>query len=219
MKVLVVEDEQFLHEALVNGLTRRGFAVDAAKSGKVALAKLAVNDYDLVLLDINLPDANGFDIAKQLRAQGIKTPLIAVTARDQLTDKISGFEIGFDDYLTKPFDFPELYARVMALIRRSKPNQSTIFAIGKVMLDPQNHKTQVAGADIQLTRYEFNILEYLMHNQGKVISYSELVEHVWLEVDSVKDPPLRSHIKNIRKKLGAYDIIKTIPGIGYTIKQ
>ena len=217
MKILIVEDNIELNTALCKGLQNKGFTIDTALDGKSGLNKSQINEYDLIILDLNLPYINGIKLAKKIRDSNSKIPLLALTARDKLTDKLVGFDSGFDDYLTKPFAFPELVARVQNLIRRSKPQKSMVLKIGKLKINPKTRKTYIGKKEIKLTKIEFNILEYLIRNKGIVIKNEELIEHIWNEESDLLDPPIRSHIKNLRKKINDkdFDIIKTIPGIGY----
>ena len=219
MKILIIEDNKDLLNALVKGFTNKGFRVDSAEEGKDGYNKLYVNEYDVAIIDLNLPFKSGFEIVKEAREANIDIPFLALTARDQLEDKLIGFKTGFDDYITKPFEFPELIARVEALIRRSKPNSEVILSIGDLRVDPQKRIVLYLDEEIELTKIEFNILEYLLRKKGIVVSNSELIEHIWSEESDLLDPPIRSHIKNLRKKIHDvnFDILKTLPGIGYKI--
>jgi DNA-binding response OmpR family regulator len=220
MKLLIVEDTKELCDALVLLLEKSGYTVDHSYDGKEGLEMARVNEYDLIILDINLPHYSGFDIAKDLRVDyKKKTPIIALTARYSIDDKLNGFGIGFDDYITKPFETEELLARVEALLRRSKPEKDIILKVGDIKLLSKERKVYKNKKEINLTKIEFNILEYLLRNRGIVVKNSELVEMIWGEDSDLLDPPVRAHIKNLRKKIGddKFEIIKTIPGVGYKI--
>ncbi|MCA9382059.1 response regulator transcription factor [Candidatus Dojkabacteria bacterium] len=221
MKILVVEDTVELCDSMTSVLIDTGYTVDKAYDGKEGLSMASVNIYDLVVLDINLPSYSGFQIAKELKEceETHSVPVIAVTARYELDDKLKGFEIGFDDYITKPFEMKEFVARVDAVIRRSKPNKSVILETDDIQLDPQRRVVTRGKKEVELTKIEFNILEYLLRNKSLIVTNEQLIESVWGEDSDLLDPPIRSHIKNLRKKIGDDDftIIKTIPGIGYKI--
>ncbi len=219
MKILIVEDEKDLNKAICKGLKNKGFTVDSSYDGKQGLKKALINEYDVIIFDLNLPKLDGINAVKNLRNKDLKTPIIALTARDKLKDKIKGFENGFDDYLTKPFDFPELIIRINALIRRTKPNKEIILKINDLKLNPKTRKVTKKNKSIKLTKKEFNLFEYLLRNKGKVVTNEEIIEHIWGESADLLNPPIRSHIKNIRKKINDEDfnLIKTIPGVGYKI--
>lgn len=221
MKVLIVEDTTELCDSMASVLTDSSYTVDKAYDGKEGLTMATVNIYDLVVLDINLPEYSGFDIAKELKEseETKHIPVIAVTARYELDDKLKGFEIGFDDYITKPFEMKEFVARVDAVIRRSKPNKSMVLEVDDIQLDPQKRIVTRKGKEIELTKIEFNILEFLLRNKSLIVTNEQMIESIWGEDSDLLDPPVRSHIKNLRKKIGDDDftIIKTIPGIGYKI--
>lgn len=219
MKILVVEDNLDLNKAVVKGLTDAGFTVDSAVTGTEAWQSISINEYDLVVLDINLPGASGLEVLEKVRKDDELSdlPILALTARDSLDDKLTGLNNGFDDYLTKPFEFLELVARIRALLRRSKPNSDITLSYQNIVLDPTSRVCQVSGKDITLTKLEFNLLEYLLRHQGLVVQTTELIEHLWGEEADLLNPPVRTHIKNLRRKLGDDDLslIQTIPGVGY----
>ena len=219
MKILIIEDNKDINSALVKGFKTRGFSVDCSFDGIDGWDKLRVNDYDIAIIDLNLPQKDGISIANEARENNILIPLLALTARDQLKDKLTGFKSGFDDYLTKPFEFAELTARVEALIRRSKPNNEIVLTIRNICLDPNKREVTLDKNKLELTKIEFNILEYLLRKKGVVVTNSELIEHVWSEEPDLVDPPIRSHIKNLRKKINDsnLDLIITLPGVGYKV--
>jgi two-component system response regulator ArlR len=219
MKILIVEDSKQLCQGIEAGFIQEGFKVETALDGKLGYQKAMVNSYDTIILDLNLPYKDGLEIASQVRQEDTDTPIIALTARDKLTDKIKGFDTGFDDYLTKPFDIKELIARVRALIRRAKPNSHTILKSKGIKMDPKKRKVWLDEKEIKLTKTEFNILELLMRNQNIPVEKNEIIEKVWGDNPDIIQPPVRAHIKKIRKKLNDenFELIKTIPGVGYKI--
>jgi DNA-binding response OmpR family regulator len=219
MKLLIVEDQTELNNAIKKGFESQGFVVDQAFDGQEGYEKAFVNGYDCLILDLNLPKKDGIDLGRDIRGENSKVPIIALTARDGLTDKIKGFDSGFDDYLTKPFEFSELVVRVQALIRRSKPVRQTILSVQDIKLNPTTRVVKKGPKNIELTKIEFNILEYLLRKKGIVVTNEELIEHIWGEDADLLSPPIRSHIKNLRKKIKDenFSLIKTLPGVGYKI--
>jgi DNA-binding response OmpR family regulator len=221
MKILIVEDSKELCRAIEEGFKQEAFTVEVAYDGQKGLEKAIVNKYDIMILDLNLPYKSGLEIAKQVREEDITTPIIALTARDRLRDKLKGFDIGFDDYLTKPFDMKELFARVRALIRRSKPNKDIILKAQNVEMNPKKRTVLIDSKQVQLTKTEFNILEMLLRNKGVAVKKTDMIEKVWGSNPDVLQPPVRSHIKSIRQKLkdDNFELIQTVPGVGYIIEE
>lgn len=220
MRILVVEDEKDLADALARGLHRQGYAVDIAYDGEEALNQFEVNDYDLILLDLNLPKVDGVEVCRQVRASGSPVGILMLTARSGLDDRVLGLDEGADDYLVKPFHFPELLARVRAVLRREGESRHIILRIGDLVIDPNSLKGYYRGTEIAFTVKEFAILEYLMRNAGRIVSQEELLEHVWNEDANLFTHSIKVHIKNIRKKLsaaGADGVISTVKGKGYII--
>ena len=222
MRILVVEDEKDLAQALVNGLTRFGYSVDTAADGEVALNMAEINSYDLILLDLSLPKVDGIEVCRRLRALGIATGIVMLTARSGVDDRIVGLDSGADDYLVKPFHFSELLARIRAVLRRDKEPREVMLRSGKLTLDPNTLKAHVADKEVFLTNKEFGILQYLMHNSARVVSSEELLEHVWNDEANLFTQSIKVHLNNIRRKLTlAGDDsgrIKTIKGRGYLIE-
>ncbi len=221
MRILVVEDEKVMANALVTGLSRQGYSTDVAYDGEEALNLAEINKYDLVLLDLNLPKIDGIEVCRRLRASGDSTGILMLTARSGLDDRVLGLDIGADDYLLKPFHFPELLARVRAILRRDGENRDVILRSDDLVLDPNSVKLFLNGTEIPLTSKEFGILEYLMRNVGRVVSQEELLEHVWNEDANLFTQTIKVHINNIRKKLanvGGTGRISTIKGRGYIIE-
>jgi len=223
MRILVVEDEVDLADAMARGLAREGYAVDIANDGATAREKLDINPYDLVTLDLNLPDDDGLDIARDLRAHpnGAGPRILMVTARDGVPDRIAGLDDGADDYLVKPFDFQEMLARVRALLRRDSPVQGAAMTIGDIHLDAAKRVASFAEEPLDLTTKEFALLRYLMLHAGDVVSAEELLDHVWDEHADPFTNTVRVTVSNLRKKLrdvGGEDTIETVIGAGYRLR-
>ena len=216
MKILVVEDEVRLLRNLAKALREEGYAVDTSTDGEEGLYKAENNDYDAIVLDIMLPRLDGGQVLERLRKTK-KTPVLFLTARDTLADRVRGLDGGADDYLVKPFDLSELFARLRAIIRRSVNRPSPTLTIGSVVIDTRARMVAVEGQIVTLTAKEYMILEYLAQNQGKVISRTELYEHVFDERADNLSNLLDVHIFNIRKKM-ACDFIATRRGHGYCIE-
>jgi DNA-binding response OmpR family regulator len=224
MRLLVVEDEEDLAEGLRVGLSRTGYAVDVAADAAEAYDRLTVNEYDLMLLDINLPDGDGFTLCRSLRSGETQTPgdgdlrVLMLTARGGLDDRVRGLDEGADDYLVKPFALAELLARVRALLRRDTAGTSAVLTVGPLRLDSARHFAALAGQSLALTPKEFGVLEYLMTRPGRVISSEELLEHVW---DANADPftqTVRVTVGTLRRKLGE-GWIDTVVGRGYRLRE
>ena len=216
MKLLVVEDETRLLRNLAKALREEGYAVDTAADGEEGLYKAENNDYDAIVLDVMLPRLDGWQVLERLRKTK-KTPVLFLTARDTLADRVRGLDGGGDDYLVKPFDLSELFARLRAIIRRAADRPSPEIVIGPVVIDTSARAITVAGQVVRLTAKEYMILEYLAQHQGKVISRTELYEHVFDERADTLSNLLDVHIFNIRKKMPC-PLITTRRGHGYCIE-
>ena len=220
MRILVTEDEKDLADALAKGLERQGYAVDVAYDGEESLRLAEVNDYDLMILDLNLPKVDGIEVCKRLRDSGSSTGILMLTARAGLDSRVEGLDTGADDYLVKPFHFPELLARVRSILRREGEHRKPILRTGDLVLDPNTIRASVRDAQITLTAKEFGILEYLIRNVGRVVSQEEILEHVWSEDANMFTQSIKVHINNLRKKLdaaGGEGLISTVKGKGYMI--
>jgi two-component system OmpR family response regulator len=222
VRVLVVEDEVKMAGLLKRGLEEEGYAVDMSGTGHDALWLASENPYDAVVLDIMLPDLDGFEVCRRLRAAGRWSPVLMLTARDAVADRVSGLDAGADDYLTKPFSFAELLARVRALLRRGATERPPFLAVGDLTLDPATRRVSRAGTPVELTAKEFALLEYFMRHPGEVLSRTRLIEHVWdfaYEGDSnVVDVYVRYLREKVDRPFGA-DSIETVRGAGYRLRE
>ena len=215
MRLLVIEDDPALQRTLAAALREEGYAVDVASDGAEGLFKAQQNAYDAILLDVMLPKLDGWGVLAALRP-ACRTPVLMLTARDAVPDRIKGLNAGADDYLTKPFDIDELLARLRALIRRSAGQTHPTLTIGELVLDTAARRACVAGAEIVLTAREYSLLEYLALHRGEVVSRTTLYEHLFDEDDDSLSNLLDVHVSNLRKKLG-HDLIVTRRGLGYCI--
>jgi len=222
MRVLVVEDDASIRSVLVRGLTEEGFAVDQAADGEVGLAKALDPAYDLIILDLVLPKRDGLSLLRWLRSQEIATPVLILTARDAVPDRIRGLDVGADDYLIKPFAFEELLARIRALLRRSRRVFDPVLRVGPLVLDRAARRVAWNDANIELSNREFSILEYMMQHPGEVLSRTRIYEHVWNEQMEAMSNVIDVHVKQIRRKLaraGAETVIGTVRGAGYRLEK
>jgi len=223
MRILIVDDEPKLLEQLRQSLTADKYDVETAADGEVVLDKLFANPYDLILLDIMLPRMDGLSVLREIRQAEIKTPVLILTAKGDIEDRIQGLDLGADDYLAKPFSIAELMARVRALLRRTTDQVNSLLEIGDISLNTATREVKMDHQTLNLTPKEFSILEFLLYNENRVISRFNLAEHVW---GDEFDPFTMSnfidvHIKNLRRKIGDHQgtIIQTIRGIGFLIKS
>jgi len=217
MRVLVVEDQVFLAEAIQTALRREAIAADVVHDGDDALAMTGVNEYDVVILDRDVPGTHGDEVCRVLAARDRSPRVLMLTAARRLDDKVSGFEIGADDYLAKPFEFPELFARLRALHRRTGSAHPPVLEVGTVVLDPFRREVYRDGRLVRLSRKEFAVLEVLMRARGGVISAETLLAKAWDEnTDPFTNSP-RVTISALRRKLGEPWVIATVPGVGYRV--
>jgi two-component system OmpR family response regulator len=216
MRVLVVEDDPDLRRSLAATLREENYAVDVAADGGDGLDKAKQNAYDIILLDVMLPELSGWEILQQLRPANT-TPVLMLTARDAVHDRVKGLNQGADDYLTKPFDIEELLARVRALIRRAAGQTLPVLSIRDLSIDTASRKVLLKGADIPVTAREYALVEYLALHQGEVVSRTTLYQHLFDEDDSTLSNLLDVHVSNLRKKLGP-EVITTRRGHGYCIE-
>ncbi|MBL4775217.1 MAG: response regulator transcription factor [Mariprofundus sp.] len=222
MKILVVEDEERVAHFIQKGLKEEGHAVDVSYDGEDGEFLAEVNDYDLIILDLMLPKKNGITVCHELRASGVATPILMLTARDSVEDKVRGLDAGADDYLAKPFAFEELLARVRALLRRQSDNKSPILSIADLKLDPISRRVSRNDKPIRLTTKEYALLEYLLRNPNKVLSRTLIGEHVW---DMNFDPEsnvIDVYISHLRAKIDKdHDVplLHTLRGQGYLLSD
>ena len=218
MRILLVEDDDLIGDAVKNGLEQEKYTADWVKDGNSAILALKNETFDLVVLDIGLPQRSGLEVLKEIRGAGNVTPVLVLTARDTVSDRIAGLDSGADDYLSKPFDMDELVARIRALLRRSRGRANPILTHGDISLDPAAHKVTRAGEVVELSGREFAILQVLMEYHGKVMSKSRLEEELYGWSSDVESNTVEGYIHHLRKKLGS-DLIRTIRGVGYMIDK
>ncbi|MGA9771873.1 MAG: response regulator transcription factor [Blastocatellia bacterium] len=220
MRILLVEDEPDGARILAQGLREQVYAVDVAADGDAALEMAYVNDYDLVILDVMLPGKDGFEVCRELRQQGAAVPIIMLTARDAVEDRIEGLDTGADDYLVKPFDFQELLARVRALLRRREVLRPEIAEIADLKIDFRARKVWRDNRAIELTAKEYGLLEYLVQRAGEVVTRSDIAEHVWDETFDPFSNLIEVYIQRLRRKIDdgrAVKLIRTRRGEGYVV--
>ena len=220
MRILVVEDEPTAATVLAKGLREHAYAVDVAADGESALQQVGANDYDLLILDIMLPVMNGLDVCRQLRADGTAVPVLMLTARGGLDERVEGLDAGADDYLPKPYHFRELLARVRALLRRGPALASAVLTVEDLIIDTRARRVERAGRPIQLTTKEYTLLEYLVKRQGEIVGRADIAEHVWDDSFDPMSNLIEVYIQRLRRKIDddfAIKLIQTRRGAGYTI--
>jgi len=223
MRILVVEDEEKLAEALQVGLAKQGYAVDTLGDGDKAFKRIAMNhmDYDLLILDLGLPGLDGVSITKGVRELDITTPILVLTAKDEVETKVDLLLSGADDYLVKPFSFDELSARIKAIFRRPQESLPNMLMVGEIKLDAVQRKVYKDDIEVPLTLKEFVLLEYFMRNPNKVINREELLSHLWDFNYNSFSNVVDVHVKNLRKKIGdgeVGNVLETVRGVGYRLK-
>jgi heavy metal response regulator len=221
MRILIVEDDLNLARFIQKGLQEERYAVDVAADGEEGFLLAGVNPYDLVILDVMLPKMDGLEVCRRLRADRKATPILLLTARESVEDRVAGLDTGADDYLTKPFAFAELLARVRALLRRGSASPASRLTAADLELDPVSHRVWRAGQEISLTNKEFALLEYLLRNVNQVLTRTAIIEHIWdIHYDSMTNI-VDVHIRALRAKLDrefALPLIHTVRGVGYVLK-
>ncbi|MCX6012086.1 MAG: response regulator transcription factor [Chloroflexi bacterium] len=220
MRILIVEDEKDLADAIARGLRKQGYATDIALDGEAGLVQAEVNNYDMVVLDLNLPRMDGIEVCKILRKTNKTIGILMLTARSSLNDRVIGLDQGADDYLVKPFYFQELLARIHAILRREGTPRLQVLKNKGIELDPNTYKIAFNGKELAFSSKEFAILEYLMRNTSRLVSQEEIIEHVWDQQANPFTQTIKVHIMNIRKKLadaGAGELISTVKGKGYIL--
>ncbi|MBO0475480.1 response regulator transcription factor [Vagococcus sp. DIV0080] len=222
MRLLIVEDEVELSNSLKGGLEKEGYAVDCSLDGEDALFQLEINQYDLVILDLNLPKVDGLDVLKFIKTYSENTKIIILSARVTVEERIRGLEEGADDYLVKPFDFGELLVRIRNLVQREFVQRPTLITFGELILDTNKKVVKKNNKELLLTRKEYGILEYLVFNKGNVISAEEIINHVWNDDVNPFSSALRYHVSSLKKKImESFDVevVRTIRGQGYIIDE
>jgi len=222
MHILLIEDDKKAARLLMRGLQEEDFDVDAAHSAEDGEPAAISGRYDLIVLDWMLPGKDGITLCRDLRAQGVLTPVLMLTARDGLGDRIAGLNTGADDYLTKPFAFDELLARIRALLRRSGLQRPALLTVADLTLDPQSHEVRRGGTALDLTPKEFAILDLLMRQAGRVVTRAQLAERIWTSDLIALDNLMDSHMRNLRRKIdlpGAARLIHTVRGQGFRLSE
>ena len=224
MRILVVEDEHRIGTAIKKGLELEKYAVDLVFDGRDGLDLATTEEYDCLILDLTLPGIDGISICKKLRQTGVHTPILILTAKSQTEDKILGLNSGADDYLTKPFSFEELLARVKALIRRPPGSQNPILKVSDLELDTINYQVKRGNKEISLSGKEYSLLEYLMRHPGKIISKEQISAHVWNYDDDILPNTVEVYIRKLRQKIeipfkNKKPLLKTVRGFGYKIEN
>lgn len=218
MRLLLAEDDVLLGEGLLTGLQNGGYSVDWVKNGKMALSSVSTTAYDAVVLDIGLPEMNGLEVLRAARERHINTPVLILTAQSAIADRVNGLDTGADDYLTKPFELDELYARLRALTRRSKGLATKTIKYNNIIIDQASHTVTRNNKNIELSRREFALLEELISSSGRVLSRAFLEEKLYSWSNEIESNTIEVYIHHLRKKFGS-DLIKTIRGVGYIVAK
>jgi DNA-binding response OmpR family regulator len=223
MRILLVEDDVSLAKALAEALSDQRYVVDVVNDGEAAWQQVNALAYDLIVLDMMIPKLNGVDLCQRLRSHGHSIPILMVTARDTPTDKVTGLDAGADDYVVKPVDLQELFARIRALLRRGSSPTPPILEWEGLRLDPSTYEVTYENQPLHLTPKEFSLLELLLRNGRRVLSRGVIIEHLWSLEDPPEEDTVKAHIKSLRQKLKAVgapnDLIETVHGVGYRLKQ
>lgn len=222
MRALVVEDDAKLAGLIRRGLSENGYAADIAADGEDAAWMARATEYDAIVLDVMLPGVDGFEVCRRLRAAGVWAPVLMLTARDAVEDRVAGLDMGADDYLTKPFSFAELLARLRALTRRGPVEQPPLLEAGDLQLDPRSHQTWRGGVEIELSTKEFALLETLMRRAGQVVSQFDLLEHGWDRSYEHRSNLIQVYIRYLREKIDrpfGVRSIETVRGAGYRLRK
>jgi two-component system copper resistance phosphate regulon response regulator CusR len=222
MRILVVEDEKKVAEIIERGLKAERFAVDICHNGREGWEMAVAYEYDLILLDLMLPEMSGSEILEKVRRKNQQVPILILTARDAMNDKVKNFELGADDYLTKPFAFAELLLRVKALLRRGPVNRSSVLRVGDLEIDRLSQSVRRAGKKIELTAKEYSLLEYLATNPGRVFSRTMIIEHVWDQSFQGLTNIVDVYVRHLREKVDdahQHKLLRTVRGVGYSLSD
>jgi len=222
MRILIVEDEKKVAGFIKKGLEEETYAVDVAVDGEEGFGLAEANEYDLIILDLMLPKMDGFEVLTRLREKKVNSPILLLTAKDSVEDKVTGLNKGADDYLTKPFAFSELLARVRSLLRRGQSETKTVLNLADLSLDLVSHKVNSNSEEIELTGKEYSLLEYFMRNQGKVLTRTMIAEHVWDYNFDTFTNVIDVYINHLRKKIDknhSQKLLHTLRGVGYVLKE
>ena len=222
MRILIAEDQKDLNKILTKKLSAEGYSVDSCFDGQEALDYMRVADYDGVILDVNMPRLDGFGVVKAMRADGMQAPVLFLTARDSIEDKVTGLDLGASDYLVKPFSFEELMARVRALTRRTAVSNTPVYTLCDLTLDSGSHTVTRAGQEIKLSAKEFALLEYLLRNQGRVLSRENIENNLWNFDYEGGTNAVDVYIRYLRRKIDedfSPKLIHTVRGVGYVLKK
>ena len=218
MRILLVEDDALLGDGVCVGLAQAGFTVDWVKDGKAGLAAASAGWHELVILDLGLPGISGREVLASLRQQGNDTPVLILTARDTVDERIQGLDAGADDYMTKPFDLDELSARARALLRRRSGRSAPVLTHGEIILDPAAHTVTLSEEAVSLSNREFSLLQLLLESRSRVLSRQHFEENLYGWDEEIESNAIEVHIHHLRKKLGS-KLIRTVRGVGYTIDR
>ncbi|MFV2052370.1 response regulator [Aliiroseovarius sp. YM-037] len=218
MRILLAEDEQALCDQIARTLSAEGYVIDVVQDGEEAAFMGATEPYDMIVLDLGLPSKDGLSVLKGWRGEGVDIPVLILTARDGWSERVDGLDAGADDYMTKPFHMPELSARVRAMLRRKTGRTNPLFQSGSVTFDTRTNQVTVDGFPVELTAQETAVLSYLIHSSGRLVSRTELSEHIYQYDDDRDSNTIAVFVNRLRKKLGA-DLIQTVRGLGYSISD
>lgn len=218
MRILLAEDEQALCDQIARTLSAEGFAIDVVQDGEEAAFMGGTEPYDMIILDLGLPRKDGLSVLKGWRGEGVDIPVLILTARDGWSERVDGLDAGADDYMTKPFHMPELSARVRAMLRRKTGRTNPMFQRGSITFDTRTNQVTAGGFPVELTAQETAVLSYLIHNSGRLVSRTELSEHIYQYDEDRDSNTIAVFVTRLRKKLGA-ELIQTVRGLGYSISD
>ncbi|HKB70468.1 MAG TPA: response regulator transcription factor [Thermoanaerobaculia bacterium] len=222
MRILLVEDDPQIARIIRRGLTESSYAVDVVSTGEDALYHAGLADYDAIVLDVLIPPPDGFEVCRRLRADGAMVPILMLTARDALADRVGGLDAGADDYLVKPFQFDELLARLRALLRRGGLTHAPVLTVGALELDTRSHRVRLDGTPISLTTKEYSLLEYLARNAGRIVGRAEIADHVWDDEFDAFSNLIEVYVNRLRRnieKVSDRKLIHTVRGAGYMLED